>query len=233
MSRPCRFLLVVAVALLGMATGAQAYQQTTRWLTISIKPPDDNTPPLFLTNTTAGVKLDRYHSGDPTQQWAAVQTDYPTAPRVTGHGPLDGLLNCTFSGCPFQGHGGDVRKFVNRASGACLAFTAIDKHKLTHVEPCSANDDAVARQAWQWTFAADEVHQGVPPADLYTRLASLFQGSPKCMASTAKQASALLGSELQASACDGQWYQQFNFLLAAELACTTQWDYNICFVAGP
>jgi hypothetical protein len=95
--------------------------------TDATKPPSDATLALFLTNTSEGVKLEEYRSDDPTQQWTPTQTDYPRAPRVVeGENFLTRLFDCVGDwGCPFHGESpAGLRKFVNRASGACLTKSA-------------------------------------------------------------------------------------------------------------
>jgi hypothetical protein len=240
----CRTLAwSIATATIGLTltSAADRYEQKTRWFTIDIKPATDATPALFLTNTSEGIKLERYRSGDPTQQWHPTQSDYPRAPRVTGSSPLlDSVLNllkCVSQwGCPFTGHGSDysLRKFVNRASGACLMFKSVGSYgrALAFAEPCSGADSDIPQQTWSWRWDDSHLKNGAPPRQEYTPLYGIYRNQGQCLAAVAYTYPNPTGSAMQPNNCVPEWYQQFRFLETAELTCTVYWFWDLCFVQG-
>ena len=220
---------------LTLAPPAAAQAQKTKWFSIDIQPATDSTPTLYLTSTSEGLKLDRYRSGDPTQQWTATQIDYPWAPRVEGHGPLEGITNCTWHGCPFKGHSGGLYKYVNRASGACLAFALVGSVGRAVLQRCSGADNDIPAQTWMWMWGDGNLINGAPPRGEFSPLVSRFRNQNQCLSSSARQRPGK-PSALQPDICDDRggppWFQRFRFLETAELTCTVHWFWDLCFVQG-
>lgn len=216
--------LVVFLLPLGLVPVASAVDQTTKWYTIRVMPPTDAGPLLFLSQTSNGLRLERYRSGDPTQMWAITQPDYPTGAAVTGTGPLDGILDKCFNhfppSCDFQGHAGqglDV-KLVSRTSGNCVAVGAT---KATAIACASSGkEDGWERLNATITSSA-------------TGFTSFKTKNAKCLAANTDDTYAD-GMRVRAIACGeaAQWQGQFIADMAAELTCRTDWAWNLCYVEG-
>ena len=226
-----RFLALAVLATLILSDPALAVEKTTKWFTIDVMPPDNGTPPLFLTSTGQGIKLERYRSGDPTQHWTYVHLYYPTAPPVTGTWPGEDFVQCR-AGCPFQGNGEGLRKYVNRASGACMAFRPGGTAALLTTVPCSQQDAEIARQVWWWKFGDTSVSLYGPPRE-YTRLEGTFQSQPVCVEAASQATPLSAGVALVPGTCaeiEGEpWYQRYRFLEAASVTCKRDFDWQLCF----
>ena len=211
--------IVFAMLALLCAPAAHAVDKTTRWYSINVQPATEASPRLFLTNGRKGVTLERYRSGDPTQMWAATQSNYPNAPVVEGEG-LD-LVECVLQwGCPFEGHGGALVRFVNRASGGCLMVGA----RGAYAAPCDGGV-RVPRQKWQLMYSPREMVGTYSPI--------IASGNDiSCLSATARDGEAVAGGVLQPQGCGQHWSQNFSLLVSADVACTTSWDYNLCFAEG-
>lgn len=223
-------LAVVALLSLAVSNATSAVEKTTRWYTIDIEPPDAATPPLFLTSTGQGIKLERYRSGDPTQHWTYVHLYYPTAPPVVGTWPGEDFVQCR-AGCPFQGHGEGLRKYVNRASGACLGFQQTNGQAV--VVPCSSQDAEIAKQVWFWEFGDTSVGLYGPPRD-YTNLMAVYQQQGRCLEASPPTTPLVAGTGLHAAECrpvgsTASWYQRYRFLEAASITCKRDFDWQLCF----
>jgi hypothetical protein len=140
-------LPVLALLAALATTGSQAFEQKTTWFTIRVMPPDESSPHLFLTQTSNGLRLERYRSGDPAQMWAPVQQDYPTAAPVTGGSPISDLFAECFGsagyGCGSDGRSAAYLRLVSRSSGRCVAIGA---SRATTTE-CSNTDQN--QKSWQ------------------------------------------------------------------------------------
>jgi len=217
-------LIVLLVALVG-ATAATAFEQTTKWYTIRIQPPDDSSPHLFLTQTSSGLRLERYRSGDVTQMWAPTQPDYPTAAAVTGSGPLSGIIDKCFNtfppSCDFQGHAGVEVKLVSRSSGKCIAVGAT---RATTVECANTPNES----SWErlTAFASFTELAGAGFTWLKTK-------NGNCMVANTADAYGP-SMRLKSEPCSGanDWRVGFTANLAADLTCRVDWDWNLCFVEG-
>jgi hypothetical protein len=226
-----RPVLLAALVLLALPAAAFAVEKTTKWFTIDVMPPDNSSPPLFLTNTSQGVKLERYRSGDPTQHWTYVHLYYPTAPPVTGTWPGEDFIKCGFGGCPFRGGGEGLRKYVNRSSGKCMAFHPAKPAGQLWAIPCSQVDAEIAKQVWWWTFGDTSVALYGPPRE-YTQLQGIFQGQSQCVQAASQTPPLPAGVALVPGAC-GQvggepWYQRYRFLEAASVTCKRDFDWQLC-----
>jgi hypothetical protein len=216
-------ILLLIIAVLGLSAPAQAFDQKTQWFTMMVKQASDSAPPLFLTNDSDGVMLERYRSGDVTQMWTTVDVDYPTIPRVTSSSGVDigGVFGCLAhvlsGGCPFSVTVGVVAKVVNRASGGCLVF---GPHYYAITKPCLVNSPNEGYQLWRV----------VSPANSFTSFRG-SSGDGNCLAS---QASARTHEGLRAVA-DGcnktapGGSTLFVLQLAADLTCKTDRYFHICF----
>ncbi len=216
-------LIAVLLPLIA-ATQSQAFEQKTGWYTVRVMQPNDASPVLFLTQTSNGLRLQRYRSGDPTQMWAIVQPDYPTSPAVTGHGPLEGIIDKCFNTfppqCDFQGHAGeglDVR-LVSRSSAWCVAVGAT---RATAIACSNSGNEA----GWERLNASI--------SSSATGFTSFKTKNGKCLAANTDDSYAD-GMRLRAIGCNdaAQWQGQFIANMAAELTCRTDWDWNLCFVEG-
>ncbi len=216
--RTVLMLLAAVVALFGLASEAMAVDQSTHWYTLNIQSTPD-AQPLFLTNTSEGVKLQPYRSGDPTQMWALVQPDYPTAPAVTGEGPPIGFF-CSIDegGCEFRGGAGAPIRIVNRASGGCLLFAG----SVAKTSPCvNTKPKTAAAQKWQY-FLRDQFATGV---------GETLVSAGACLVALPNKYDPL--DRVAASGkCKGNPDSRFIPQLAAELSCRTDWWWELCFVAG-
>jgi hypothetical protein len=218
--------VLAVLASLALVTTSLAFDQTTRWYSIRVSPASDASPPLFLTNGSDGVTLERYRSGDPTQMWAITNEDYPTAAAVTGGGGLGGGSNVSCLaeagwGCEFRADAGDVIRLVNRASGGCLMF---GRNAGAVTAPCLHADNGGERQKWQVPHNID--------AGLYAPLRGLTQGRTRCL-SAADRNDGATSSATVASNCSSASYEWFELFLgqrSATFTCTTDWAYNLCFV---
>lgn len=227
-----RYLAFAVLATLALSEPALAVEKTTKWFTIDVMPANNGVPPLFLTSTGQGVKLDRYRSGDPTQHWTYVHLYYPTSPPVTGTWPGGDFVKCNFGGCPFQGNGEGLRKYVNRASGACMSFRADNTSGQLVTVPCSQQDAQIAKQVWWWTFGDTSVALYGPPRE-YTQLQGIFRGQAQCVQAASQTPPLPAGVALVPGAC-GQiggepWYQRYRFLEAASVTCKRDFDWQLCF----
>jgi hypothetical protein len=210
----------LALILAAAATPAGAYDQRTPWYSITVQV-TPNSAPLFLTNGSTGVTLERYRSGDPTQMWALTHPDYPGAARVIATNTVgqQGCLAEAGWGCPFLGNGGMTFKIVNRASGACLSFAANGGAVTT---PCTNISAAAETQKWR----AEEHPLAIP-----TYFVGLLNGQTRCLTGTGPA-----GAAMTPTSCNPGQHgptQTFRAQMSAEFTCTTQWDYNLCFVQGP
>ena len=200
-----RVLAGLVLALIVMAaSSASAYDQRTRWFSITVQA-SPSSPPLFLTNGSNGVTLERYRSGDPTQMWVITHEDYPGAARVTGPGIGRCLAEAGW-GCPFLGNGGSTLKIVNRASGGCLSFAS---NGTVVTSPCT----------------------NISAAAIATYLVGLLNGGTRCLTGNG-----VVGAALTPTNCNPAEFgptQSFRAQMSAEFTCTTQWDYNLCFVQAP
>lgn len=216
--------LIAFLLPLTTATESQAFEQRTGWHTISVMPPNDSSPRLFLTQTSNGLRLERYRSGDPTQMWAIVQPDYPTGAAVTGEGPLDGIINDCFNEfpfkCDFQGHAGegiDVR-LVSRSSALCVAVGAT---RATAIACSNKSNEA----GWERLNASI--------GSSITGFNSFKTKNGNCLVANTEDSYAD-GMRLRAVACgqSSEWQTQFIANIAADLTCRTDWAWNLCFVEG-
>ena len=208
--------LVLALIVLA-APSATAYDQRTPWYSITVQA-TPTSPPLFLTNGSTGVTLERYRSGDPTQMWVITHEDYPGAARVTGPG-LGRCLAEAGWGCPFLGNGGSTLKIVNRASGGCLSFAP---NGTVVTAPCTNISAAADAQKWR---ALEH------PAAIATYLVGLLNGGTRCLTGNG-----VVGAAMTPTNCNPAEFgptQSFRAQMSAEFTCTTQWDYNLCFVQAP
>ena len=208
-------LFTALMILLGLASTAGAFDQTTRWFTLDVADGPDGRP-LFLTTTGEGVKLMPYHSGDPTQMWALVQPDYPNAPGVSGDGlgPSD-CVSTSSVGCPFSGHASLPIRLVSRSSGGCLLFV---KSGATTSECSTLSAKTAARQTWQYFerggFAVGTPHDMRTQGKCLVALPNKYDPTDRVAA---------------AGDCSFAAAQMFTAQVAAELSCRTDWAYNLCF----
>lgn len=224
--RLVHLLIVLATLLLAISTGtpSQAFDQKTTWYTLRVMPPNDASPLLFLTQTSNGLRLERYRSGDPTQQWALVQPDYPTGAAVTGSGPLDGIFDKCFNtfppACDFKGHAGESRelRLVSHTSGFCVAVGAT---RATSIE-CSLQPKEAGWERLNATIVSS-----------FNGFTSFATKNGKCLAANTDDTYAD-GMRVRAIGCGeaGQWQGQFIADMAAELTCRTDWAWNLCYVEG-
>jgi hypothetical protein len=207
-------MLAALVMLLAFASIAEAFDQTTRWYSLNVETAP-NGRPLFLTNTPDGVKLQPYRSGDPTQMWAIVQPDYPTAPAVTGSGigPSD-CISTSGIGCPFAGHASVLTRIVNRGSGGCLLFQGSGASTST----CTTlNAKTAAKQKWQYLRGA---------------ASETFFTAHRCLTAVSSRYDPD-NLAVAPSDCHGDaWITYFAIQMSGEISCHTDWPYNLCFVEG-
>ncbi|HKY95872.1 MAG TPA: hypothetical protein VJL84_11235 [Kiloniellales bacterium] len=226
-----RSVVFAIMAALTLPTAGLAVEKTTKWFTIDILPADNGSPPLFLTSTSQGIRLERYRSGDPSQQWAYVHFDYPTAPRVTGGWELTGQLDCADAKCPFTVGTPSPRKFVNRASGACLAFRKEGSQERVLTVPCSSQDQEIRRQIWLWFYQDGDLGPDGPPRGTYTPLWAFHGNNIRCLEAGFKAKPNAQSSDLVPGSCANPppWYQSYRFLLATSIACKVDFDFQLCF----
>jgi hypothetical protein len=225
-----RLLAAAAIALAGLALlggPAHASTRTTTWYTLNVAAPSSSSPGLFLTTGPNGtIALERYVSGAPHEQWTPVYPEWPGAPTVTGHGPLEGFSECfTHWGCPFHGHGGGVRKFVNRLNGQCLTFRAgPDKSTIARLNRCTGYAPRVTDQTFEWLFSDAEMTPTVPRYE--TAIAQMRNGRPTCLTVPSNSR----GVRLSASRCtpEAGWRQEFRFLEVDQETCEIGVTTNIC-----
>jgi hypothetical protein len=217
-------LVVLLVPFLAV-TEASAFDQKTKWYTIKIQPPDDSSPHLFLTQTSNGLRLERYRSGDVTQMWAATQPDYPAAAPVTGSGPLTGMIDDCFNtfppACDFQGRAGVEVKIVSRSSGKCIAVGAT--RATTAQCANTANESSWERLT---AFSSFKELAGAGFTSLWTK-------SGNCLVANTDDPYGP-SMRLKASPCSNvnDWRMGFTANLAADLSCRVDWAWNLCFVEG-
>lgn len=217
-------LLALVLPLL-FAGAASAVDQATKWYTIRIQPPDESSPHLFLTQTSNGLRLERYRSGDVTQMWAPTQPDYPTAAAVTGGSPISGIIDDCFNtfppACDFQGHAGVEVKIVSRSSGKCIAVGAT---RATTVECANTPNES----NWErlTAFASFQELAGAGFTQLWTK-------SGNCLVANTADAYGE-SMRLKAVPCGSvnDWSKGFTANLAADLTCRVDWAWNLCFVQG-
>ena len=226
-----RPVLLAVLVLLALPAVSFAVEKTTKWFTIDVMPANNGTPPLFLTSTGQGVKLERYRSGDPTQHWTYVHLHYPTAPPVTGTWPGEDFVKCNL-GCPFQGNGEGLRKYVNRESGACMGFRTDGMSGQLVTVPCSQQDAQIARQVWWWRFGDTSVGLYGPPRE-YTRLVGVYEQQALCLQTASPTTPPAAGAAMGPGTCGpvgGEpWYQRYRFLEAASVTCKRDFDWQLCF----
>jgi hypothetical protein len=212
------FLLASLISF-AIATPSQSFEQKTGWYTIRVMPPNDASPLLFLTQTSNGLRLERYRSGDVTQMWAIVQPDYPTGAAVTGSGPLSGIFDKCFNSfppsCDFQGHAGVEVRLVSRSSGWCVA---VGSSRSTAVE-CSQQPNEAG---WERLSAY-----------LLGGATGFKTKNGNCLVANTDDAYGD-GLRVRAVSCSQSsgWSGEFVTNKAADLTCKTQWDWNLCFVEG-
>ena len=127
-------LLAALVVFTSLASAAEAFDQKTNWYSLNVSSPP-NGKPLFLTNTSQGVRLQPYGSGDPSQMWTTVWPDYPNAPAVEGNFDLFTGADATSGSYPIR--------IVNRASGGCLTAQG------TNVVSAPCTKGALNKQLWR------------------------------------------------------------------------------------
>jgi hypothetical protein len=204
---------------------ASAFDQETKWYTIRIQPPDDSSVLLFLTQTSSGLRLERYRSGDVTQMWAATQPDYPTGAAVIGSGPLSGIIDKCFNtfppSCDFQGHAGVEVKLVSRSSGKCIA---VGSTRATTADCANTPNES----SWERLTAFAS----------FTELAgagftSLSSKSGNCLVANTADAYGE-SMRVKAAPCSSvnDWRLGFTANMSADLTCRVDWDWNLCFVEG-
>jgi hypothetical protein len=205
---------------------ASAFEQTTTWFSIVVQYDVESHAPLYLSNGSEGARLERYRSGDPTQMWALVQPDYPTAPGVTvsGDNSSGDAVDCvTELGCPFSGHGGSLVKIVNRASGGCLI---LGKYNAT-TTACESTGKVSTREKWATQIEAVALVRGN-----YSAFGA-SAGAGKCLTSDGARNKSPDLLRVSGGDCAGNtWSQLFTLQPAAEITCRTDWNWNICFVEG-
>ncbi|MEO6012697.1 MAG: hypothetical protein ABIQ30_03800 [Devosia sp.] len=223
-------LTLIALALFAASLPASAFDQTTRWYSIVVQYGSDTQPPLYLSNGSTGVTLERYRSGDVTQQWALMQPDYPTAPAVTGSGPnpLGAIYDCIVNkGCPFSGHAttGATLKIVNHASGGCLIL----QKSGAKTSECQSTGSTSDKQKWGSVYKTSELRDGN-----YTALGA-SSGAGSCLTADGARNKSPDFLRVGSGPCGRggySWPQLYTIQLAAELTCKTNWDWQICMVEG-
>lgn len=223
-------LLTVVAAL--AATPAHAETRTTNWYTIDVPAGVSDRGAFLTTDTDDGVSLDRYFPGAPHSQWTPVYQQWPGSIPVTGHGPLEGITGCTFSGCPFTGAGGTPRKFVNRLTGRCLTFlpTADGRGTTVELRGCTASGRRQKDQLIDWFYTDAEVSgpSGIP--QLYTPLAhQRADRQVRCLSMfRPKNRRTVRGIGSRCVQGSTAIHQRFRFLRVAQVTCDIGVTTNIC-----
>lgn len=222
--------LAAATLLLLCGGAAHASTRTTTWYTLNVQAPTASSPGLFLSTGPHGtIRLDRYVSGAPHEQWTPIYPEWPGAPTVTGHGPLDGFSSCFGHWhCPFQGHAGSPRKFVNRLSGQCLTFLNGANHTYRALlTRCTGYAPRVTDQTFEWSFADVDTRPTAPRYE--TAIAQTRNGGSRCLSVTGRQN--VVGATLTAASCStasNPWYDRFRFLEVDQETCEIGVTTNIC-----
>ena len=204
---------------------SSAYDQRTRWYSVRVVPPNPEAKHLFLTQTSNGLRLEPYRSGDVSQQWAGVQPDYPTAAAVTGGGSVSDIFGECLNAdllpdCDFQGQGGATIRLVSRSSGRCIAVGAT---RATAIN-CSQDANEVGWQRLKITYGLNSIEASS---------VTFKTAAGNCLTANTDDPYGQ-SVRLKATAC-GQstdWSVRFTAQVAADLTCRTDWDWNLCFVEG-
>lgn len=219
-------ILAFLLAVLASATGASAYDQETRYFTIRVLPPSDDGAHLFVTQTSEGLRLERYRSGDTAQMWAVAPEDYPAAPAVTGEaeGGWQFFEDCfTQFPCGFDGSATrpPLVRLVNRSSGRCIAIGAT---RAVPIECANASNNPT-EAGWQRLEAFEAVSQ--LPGGNFT---SFSTGKGSCLAANSDEEYAD-GMHVRAVECgeNMNWAKLFTTNLVATVTCRTDWYWQLCF----
>jgi hypothetical protein len=220
-------LAVTIVAALGLATVASAGQVHSRFYSIDVQADSPGALSLFLTGHPDGtLDLQRYRSGDLSQQWVLAQTMYPHVPDVTGSGPLtdffEAFWDCVSNvGCPFSGHAtnGSAWKVVNRLTGQCITSSYVNNAmQRARMANCAPSGQTMIDQVFGTEFDPASYGTGLPRS--YTFLSQTHGQYSDCLGMELAQYTA--GQHVRSGQCvtTVPW-QHLRFLETADVTCTT------------
>ena len=233
-----------------IAAPAGAAERTTPYYTIDHKQRIAASPFYFLTarandhRKDPKVYLNRYRSGDHSQQWTPVYSEWPNSPSVSGSA---GDIFCDVF-CPdFQGQGSPSQgtpppptqfgdpypfKLVNRASRKCITVVAFPRDRppssggITQLvqAKCTNQTTVRDRQIWKADYATWARGKG----SFYERLHNRsYAGKARCLDTANYQQTPV---PLQTLDCRSPavWHQQFRMLKVDQVTCPVNYPGTVC-----